>query len=195
MATWTPSASSNLAGQALQLYDGPLCDLPLGNAMVLNASTNFQSLNVLPGHRYTFRVASTDGATLVTPSVCSPSIEVLVTTPEPTLPATGLGWRESSPSFTIHITAQWMPSTSSGVIRQEVQFFQDGACVAALGSPVSLSMTANTLELTGSVGATYSYQVTTYGSDGQSPGSTCSPAIFIQCADPFDLQCGGGTGV
>ena len=120
---------------------------------------------------------------LATNSTTSSAVNV---TRDVTAPAnaTSLTWTHSSPVNTNSITASWTVSTSTDLANQSIQYYADGVCSIAVGSPLSLSTSAHTSTFTGTDGQTYSYKITTTDLAGNPSTSACSSPMVIDTSVP-----------
>ncbi|WP_373999350.1 Calx-beta domain-containing protein [Bdellovibrio bacteriovorus] len=98
--------------------------------------------------------------------------------------ASSLTWQQTTPTNTTAIVAQWTKSTSTDLASQKVRLYTGATCNTYTGTENTEASTATTSSFTGANGTTYSYQVISLDSAGNSITSVCSSALVIDTAVP-----------
>lgn len=98
--------------------------------------------------------------------------------------ATSLAWQQSSPTNTTALVAQWTKSTSPDLASQKVRFYTGAACNTYTGTENTTTSAATTSNFTGVNGTTYTYQVISTDTAGNSITSPCSSAVVIDTTAP-----------
>ncbi|UOF02448.1 Calx-beta domain-containing protein [Bdellovibrio reynosensis] len=98
--------------------------------------------------------------------------------------AASLAWQQTTPTNTTSLVAQWTKSTSSDLASQKVRFYTGAACNTYTGTENSASSSATTSNFTGTNGNTYTYQVISTDTAGNSVTSACSSALVIDTTVP-----------
>ena len=184
-ATWNPSTSSVLSDQKIQFYQDATCAQTTGSLIDLNSfSIQTQSFTGINGSTYSFKITSIDTAGNLNTSSCSSPLSINTTLPAQ---ATQLGWIQQNPTNLTSLTASWTLSASPAISDQFIQFFSDNTCTNNVGSLIDLSSaSAQTNPFTGTNGGTYTYQITTFDTAGNSSTSNCSSAISINTTPPVN---------
>ncbi|MGE9746245.1 Calx-beta domain-containing protein [Bdellovibrio bacteriovorus] len=98
--------------------------------------------------------------------------------------AASLAWQQTSPTNTTSLVASWTKSTSTDLASQKVRFYTGAACGTYTGTENTVTSSATTSNFTGVNGTTYSYQVISLDTAGNSITSACSSAIVIDTTVP-----------
>ncbi|WP_347358004.1 Calx-beta domain-containing protein [Bdellovibrio sp.] len=98
--------------------------------------------------------------------------------------ASSLTWQQSSPTNTTALVAQWSKSTSPDLASQKVRLYTGSACNTYTGTENSATSAATTSNFTGANGTTYTYQVISTDTAGNSITSGCSSALVIDTTAP-----------
>jgi hypothetical protein len=98
--------------------------------------------------------------------------------------ATALSWLESSPQSG-SATAKWIPSTSTLVTSQSIQFYSGSQCDTPLSDAVSLSdRVTDSYTFRSNDGGNYTFRVIALDKSLQALVSPCSPPIFFDKSSP-----------
>jgi len=184
-AEWTASTSLDVATQTVNFYETASCSGPAVET-VNTAATNDTSQNMsfvfTSGNDYSFEIVTTDNAGNVTTSVCSPGINIDNTPP---VDPARMEWVQSpGPTNLATIIADWDVSSSIDLNDQEIQFYT-GACAATFGAVIPLTVGDTQASLSGlTTNTTYSYQINSIDSSGNSSFSACSNAIIFDSTNP-----------
>lgn len=102
----------------------------------------------------------------------------------PPINAVSLSWQQSHPTNTTSPVAQWTKSTSSDLASQKVRFYTGASCNTYTGTENTVTNSATTSGFTGVHGTTYTYQVVSIDTAGNTSTSACSSALTIDTASP-----------
>ena len=184
-AQWVASTSTDVATQRINYYEtascaGPVVETAL-TALVNDTSRNM-TYGITSGNDYSFEIVSTDNAGNVTTSACSQSINI---DNIPPVDPVRMEWTVSpGPTNNTTLIADWDVSTSADLNDQEIQFYT-GSCTSTFGAVVSLTGTDTNSNLNGLVnGTTYSYQINSFDTSGNSNWSACSDTIIFDNLAP-----------
>ena len=98
--------------------------------------------------------------------------------------ASSLAWQQSTPTNTTSLVAQWTKSTSTDLSSQKVRFYTGAACNTYTGTENTVASSATTSNFTGVNGTTYTYQVISIDTAGNTITSGCSSALVIDTTVP-----------
>lgn len=98
--------------------------------------------------------------------------------------AGSLSWQQTTPTNTTSLVAQWTKSTSTDLASQKVRFYTGTACNTYTGTENSVTTSATTSNFTGTNGNTYTYQVISTDTAGNSITSACSSALVVDTTVP-----------
>nr|WP_295904427.1 Calx-beta domain-containing protein [uncultured Bdellovibrio sp.] len=100
------------------------------------------------------------------------------------LSATSLVWQQTSPTNTTALVAQWSKSTSTDLASQAVRFYTGATCNTYTGTENSVSSSTTSSNFTGTNGNTYSYQIISTDTAGNTNTSACSSAVVVDTTVP-----------
>lgn len=98
--------------------------------------------------------------------------------------AASLAWQQTTPTNTTALVAQWTKSTSTDLASQKVRFYTGAACNTYTGTENAATSAATTSNFTGVNGTTYTYQVISTDTAGNSITSACSSALVVDTTVP-----------
>ena len=201
IATWTPSASSDLAAQTVRGYTDASCSVQASQTVVLGAAATSSAIGVTAGNTsYWFDIESTDNKGNSATSLCVSSSMAVTdsTAPEG---ATFPSWIEGGTSTSYTITGQWTVSSSKDIGSQEMHVFTNGTCSSAYGSPITgLSATVSSTAFTVAADDIYYFKIKSVDGAGLSDWSSCSAGINVvlgatRPGDPIGLNFTAGTDI
>ena len=181
-ASWTLSASGDVATQQVSFYEDNACLSPTAGSPISlsNAVTN-QSLTGSDGSFYHFDITVIDTAGNSTRSSCSSALNVDTTAP---VAASSLGWVEGNGSNNPSVNASWTRSTSSDLASQIVTYYTDPACSIAEGTANTVTNIVTNDAFTGVDGTVYYYTITSRDTADNDTVSACSSAMRIDTTPP-----------
>jgi hypothetical protein len=190
VATWLPSVSPKATAQELQLYGDDSCTKPSGAPVSLPTKSSVSLPVPVAGEgSYTFKIITHDSEARLSKSACSPALVVDTTPP---LPATALGFVETSPHDALTVHGTWTRSPSADLGSQALQLYGGAVCASAAGSATEVgSATAEQFALVTPTTATYSFKVISRDLAGNTATSTCSPAIQTAGGAPSTAKFNG----
>ena len=180
-ARWTPSTAQDLAAQRLIIYSDSTCSIQSSDSGLLSEKSNTFDISAMDGATLSYKILSFDGAGNITPSGCSLAMTIDLTAPAS---ATSLGWEQASPSNTLSLTASWTPSPEGDLIAQKIVFYTDPSCSTQADSSATLGANANRRAFTATDGSSYTYQIESTYSGGNTSVSACSAQISVDTNAP-----------
>lgn len=102
----------------------------------------------------------------------------------PPVNAVSLSWQQSSPTNSTSLVAQWTKSTSTDLSSQKIRFYTGASCNTYTGTENTATSSATTSNFTAAHGNTYTYQVISTDTAGNSITSACSSALTIDTIAP-----------
>jgi hypothetical protein len=179
-ANWSISDPSDVTSLELIIYQDATCSTVLSNQSNLPSSQNSEVLSGVTENNYTFTVKSFDQAGNSSISSCSSVLAVDLTPPSQ---ATALIWIGTNPvtlASSVTLSVNWMPSTDTDVSSQEVEFFTDPNCTAAIiGSSIQLGNTIGSHNYPVSNTGDYYFRVKTIDEALNETLSLCSPTAMV----------------
>ncbi|MBH48688.1 MAG: hypothetical protein CME71_11015, partial [Halobacteriovorax sp.] len=128
-ATWTLSASGDVASQRISFYQDNVCTTPTGGSPItLSNAITTHSFTGVDASTYYFNILVTDTAGNTNTTACSPAMAIDTTPP---VAANTLGWLEGAGSNSPNVNASWTKSTSGDLNTQTVTYYTDPGCTIA----------------------------------------------------------------
>ena len=128
------------------------------------------------------RAGTASSATGLSPAVWLP--DAVLVDLAPPAGATSLQWEQSSPAASVSLSAIWTASTAGDLDRQQIQLFDDGGCLHAIGPPTELLAHPQTaFNFTGTNATTYSYRIISTDAANNPMESECSTPLRVTLID------------
>ncbi len=180
--SWALSSSSDLATQAIKIYNNAGCDDGLITTVNDNpaddTSYNVDVSGVTEGTSisYSYAITSTDTAGNQSTTSCR-NMSTYTINFSPAA-ATSLSWTQGSSTTSTTITASWTKSTAADLSAQTINIYATNNCSGSITSTQNLSAAATSHNYTATAGNSYTFKINS--SDGSlATLSACSSAIAV----------------
>ena len=129
-----------------------------------------------------------NGNTTVTAEVIGLTASSAVSVYDSILPATALGWVETSPNDGLIVTASWTKSLSSNLGNQTIFFYENDNCSgeSITSYPVASSLDEKAFSVENN--KTYTYSINSISTDGVVNSSVCSSVMEIELLKPSPVR-------
>jgi hypothetical protein len=179
---WTLSTSPDVTSQRIDYYILAACAGGITATENLAAGATGTTLSGASGNTYYYTVTAIDSATNETTSACIAG-GMLIDTDAP-VASTSLAWTTTSPSTTVNVTAQWLPSASADLASQTITYYVDASCTTPESTTASVTAATTTNAFTGTSGNNYYYTITSIDDASNSTISGCSSIMRVDNTAP-----------